>query len=272
MQPQLTPEQTPEGWSAVARGYKAAEGFTGQFVEHALRLANLHPGERVLDVAAGTGLVTLAAAKLGVEVLGTDFAQGMVEQLRERVTEAQLTNVKAEVMDGQALDIPDESFDAVFSNFGVIFFPEPERGFKEMHRVLRPGGRAVVSVWSAPERFEPFQVVVSALRRAVPDFSLPGPPIWARFQDPAVLKRALEDAGLSQVTIDTMTGAWAIPSIQWLQGNMLNMSPVMPALLSRFSDEQRNLIIEQWEELLKERFGDRPFSLSAEAHIGVAYK
>jgi len=98
----------------------------------------------VLDVAAGTGSFSMPAARAGVDVLATDFAPGMIERLRQRIQQEGLTNIRAEVMDGQALDVPDACYDASASIVGVIFFPDIARGIAELKRVLRSGGRFAI--------------------------------------------------------------------------------------------------------------------------------
>lgn len=138
--------ENPDHWDTAARHYEqTAHPFTARFAEAALARVALTPGCRVLDVAAGTGALALAAARTGAQVLATDFSPGMVA----RVAAAGLPNVEARVMDGQALDLPDASFDAVFSIFGVIMFPDWRRGLAEMARVTRPGGHGVVATWQS---------------------------------------------------------------------------------------------------------------------------
>jgi SAM-dependent methyltransferase len=131
-------------WDATARHYeKTAHPFTARFAEAALARVKLSPDKRVLDVAAGTGALAFAAARTGAQVLATDFSAGMVA----RIAAAGLPNVDARVMDGQSLDLPDAGFDAVFSIFGVIMFPDWRKGLAEMARVTRPGGHGVVATW-----------------------------------------------------------------------------------------------------------------------------
>jgi ubiquinone/menaquinone biosynthesis C-methylase UbiE len=131
-------------WDAAALHYeKTAHPFTARFAEAALALAELPAGSRVLDVAAGTGALALAAARAGAQVLATDFSPGMVA----RIAAAGEPHVEARVMDGQALDLPDAGFDAAFSIFGVIMFPDWRKGLSEMARVTRRGGQGVVATW-----------------------------------------------------------------------------------------------------------------------------
>jgi ubiquinone/menaquinone biosynthesis C-methylase UbiE len=126
---ELSPQQRPESWTGGAAAYDAEFArFTGLYAEDALRLAGVGPGTRVLDVAAGSGALSLRAARLGAEVLATDFAPGMVEVVRARFAEEGHDSCSAAVMDGQALELADDSFDAALSMFGVIFFPDIARG------------------------------------------------------------------------------------------------------------------------------------------------
>ena len=117
--------ENPDHWDVAATHYeKTAHPFTARFAEDALARVALTPESRVLDVAAGTGALALAAARTGAQILATDFAPGMVG----RIAAQGLPNVEARVMDGQALDLPDAGFDAVFSIFGVIMFPDWRKG------------------------------------------------------------------------------------------------------------------------------------------------
>jgi ubiquinone/menaquinone biosynthesis C-methylase UbiE len=136
--------ENPSHWDTAALHYeKTAHPFTARYAEAALARVSLTSDSRVLDVAAGTGALALAAARTAAQVVATDFSPGMVA----RISAAGLPNVNARVMDGQALDLADGGFDAVFSIFGVIMFPDWRKGLAEMARVTRPGGYGVVATW-----------------------------------------------------------------------------------------------------------------------------
>ncbi len=126
----------------AATGYDRAFGrVTTHFIPFLLRAANVGPGMRVLDIAAGTGLASEAALRIvgpSGHVTAADLSPAMVKKARERL--AQAKNALVRIEDGQALSFSDESFDAVVCSLGLMFFPEPLRGLTEFRRVLRPAG------------------------------------------------------------------------------------------------------------------------------------
>lgn len=144
------------GWDLAAAGYEPL--WQAQLAPaHAALLARaaLAPGDRVLDVACGTGLVSFAAARaVGPhgQVVGVDLSGRMVEAARGRGTAARLDNTSFARMDAEHLELPDAGFDVVLCALGLMFLPEPERAMREMRRVLRPGGRLVVAVWGERSR------------------------------------------------------------------------------------------------------------------------
>lgn len=153
----------------AAAGYdRASAEFSSHFMPFLLRAARIGPGQRVLDIATGTGLGAAAALTVvgpGGQVTAADVSSAMAEKARERLGKA--PNARVMVEDGQALSFPDQSFDAVLCSLGLMFFPDPARGLAEFYRVLRPGGRAAVSVNTVPERSFNARISV-AIGRHVP--------------------------------------------------------------------------------------------------------
>ena len=136
-------------WSS---GDYAVIGVTLQIVgEQLAEACDLHWDERVLDVAAGNGNVTLAAARRGAVVTSTDYVPALLERGAERARADHL-NVSFQVADAEALPFADASFDAVVSTFGVMFAPDQGRAAAEMARVCRPGGRIGLANWT-PQGF-----------------------------------------------------------------------------------------------------------------------
>jgi len=204
-------DQRPEVWSAGAAEYETSFApFTFPYSREALRLLDVGPGTHLLDVAAGSGAVTLQALELGADVLATDFAPGMVELLRRRVVEAGHPETAVEVMDGQALQLDDATFDVAISMLGLIFFPDLDAGLRELARVTRPGGQVAIGVWDL-DRFRLVALVRQAVNAVLPDFEMPGGvPTWARIGHPDGLVELFEQHGLSDVAVHTVEQWWHI--------------------------------------------------------------
>src|SRR3990170_685097 len=121
----LQPDQQPRLWNDHVAAYEAAfEPLTNAFARCAIEHLDPSAGDRLLDVAAGSGGAALIAAARGTEVVAVDASQRMVARIRERAARAGLSErIRAEVMDGTALGLPDASFDSAISIFGVVLFP-----------------------------------------------------------------------------------------------------------------------------------------------------
>ena len=134
--------------TAWASGDYAVIGTTLQIVGESLAEAcQLRWGERVLDVAAGNGNATLAAARRGCSVTSTDYVSTLLERGAERAA-AERLEVKFQVADAEALPFDDASFDVVMSTFGVMFTPDQAKAASELARVCRPGGRIALANWT----------------------------------------------------------------------------------------------------------------------------
>lgn len=215
--------ENPDHWDMAARHYETtAHPFTARYAEAALCHVALTPGSRVLDVAAGTGALALLAARTGAQVLATDFSPGMVA----RIAAAGLPNVEARVMDGQALALDDGSFDAVFSIFGVIMFPDWRKGLAEMARVTRPGGYGVVATWQ--DRGAATFLLLGQIRRKLfPERDgMTMPEAVKALSEPADFARALIAAGYRDPQIEHVTHDYELDLAALAQPDTLfGMSP-----------------------------------------------
>ena len=211
-----SPLATPRPWDLVADGYVAenVDHFT-HYAHDALRLAGLAPGARVLDVAAGPGTLALVAARTAAHVDAIDFSAQMIAHLRAQAARTGVENVAAREGDGQALPYPDASFDAAFSMFGLMFFPDRARGFAELHRVLVPGGRAVVSSWHPMDKVPLFSMLMGALVAQLP--AMPAPQGKGPLADPDDFRDEMHAAGFQDVRVHevTHTDEWVDRDALW---------------------------------------------------------
>ena len=247
----------PEAWDAIALGYdRYVAPQEVDLANEALRLVDLEPGERLLDVAAGTGGLSLPAARLGAEVLATDWSPAMIERFEARVREEGLSKAEGRVMDCHALDLPDDSFDVTGSQFGVMLVPDQPRAFREMVRVTKPGGRVLVIAYGSPEEFESLQIFISALMIVAPDFEgLPDdpPPLEFQVSDPDVLRQRLTEAGLKDVRVQRTTERPAFASGQEMWDWVLYGNPIPGMLVADLSEDQQARLRQALDERLRER-------------------
>lgn len=269
------PDQRPEAWSATASDFHAfSANVTLPFAEDAARLVPIGANTRVLDVAAGSGNFTFAAARRGARVLATDFAPGMIELLRlEAEKKGFHDRVRTAVMDGQNLDVSDASFDVAASIFGVLFFPDQGRGLRELCRVLVPGGRAVVSTWAAPPRGEMSAILTKAMSRAMPNMQAPsGPPPWAALGEASSFRERMLDAGFSRAHVVELRHVWVFDTLDTFTGMMTRGAPPAVALFASMAAEQRLAFVDAVRDDFRARQGDGPYAVTHEALIAVGTK
>ena len=268
----------PEAWDAIAAGYdRYVAPQEADLANEALRLVGLEPGERFLDVAAGTGGLSLPAARLGAQVLATDWSPAMIERFEECVREG-LSEAEGRVMDCHALDLPDDSFDVTGSQFGVMLVPDQPRALREMVRVTKPGGRVVLIAYRFPAEFEALQVFISALKVVAPEFpGLPDDPPPLEFQvgHPEVLRRRLTDAGLKDVRVERTAERPRFSSGQEMWDWMFYSNPITGMVVAdlNLTEDQQVRLRQILDGMLRERAGrDRQATLTNGVNIGIGTK
>lgn len=272
---ETSPLHRPDIWTDAVASYEVlAEPQTRQFARIALDLSGgVKLGERMLDVAAGTGALALEAAAAGARVLATDFSPGMVTRLAARLTESGFDQAgsDARVMDGQALDLPDEGFDAAFSIFGVMLFPDWERGLRELHRVVRPGGRVVMATWARAQGAGPALLFDQAWREAFPERDpLPFPTGLEALRTENRLAAAMQVAGSREVRVEAVTRDWEIQSADWMADNAHHLFRQFPGWAS-LDDPDRGRV----RERLRAAGGDtpdKPLIVQSHALIGIGQR
>jgi SAM-dependent methyltransferase len=165
------------------------EAITTPCAAKLVKRAGVQPGQRVLDVACGTGVVSVTAARLGAKVAGLDLTPELLERARDN---ARIARVEVEWHEGDVEKLPfgDAAFDVVLSEFGHIFAPRPEVALGEMLRVLKPGGTIAFSTWP-PELLVGRMMVLTGSYLPPPPPGVASPALWG---DPNVVKQRLGSA------------------------------------------------------------------------------
>lgn len=270
-------ENTRAAWDKIAVGYDKTNTETQQWLGHeSLRRAGFRAGMRFLDTAAGSGALSLPAARLGAKVVATDLSPAMLELLRNRARKESL-NIETRVMDGHNLELEDGTFDMAGSQFGVMTFPDQSRGIREMARVVKPGGRVLMSVYGSPAEIDFLGFFVSAVHSVRPDFVPPmdPPPPEFRLADPETLRSELVGAGLKDVQIDQITEYTEFKSPKFLWEWIIWSNPIVEMILGMLNvtNQERGTIEKTTHKLWEERAGASGVAtLSAPINIGWGTK
>jgi len=255
-----------EGWTRKAATYDRLTGrTTARLVEPLLDAAGVQSGSRLLDVACGPGRCAGAGAARGAVSLGVDAAEGMVAVARARYPEIEFRQADAE-----RLPFADASFDAVVAGFVVNHLPRPEGALAEFVRVLRPGGRAAVTVWDRPERMRLLGVLAEAVERTegVRDPGLPsGGPDAFRFADEAAFAALLSGAGLDAVQVRSIGFEERVADTGELWDGMLAGSVRTAAVIERQSKEVRRRIRAELEDVVAPYRSDDGITLPVSAKL-----
>jgi ubiquinone/menaquinone biosynthesis C-methylase UbiE len=215
---------------------------------------------RFLDVAAGSGSLSIPAARLAAQVLATDLSPVMLRLLEARARKEGL-NIETRVMDGHHLDLGDNSFDMAGSQFGVMLFPDMAKGISEMARVVKPGGRVLLNVYGDPHKIEFLGFLVAAVQSVRPDFDGPPmdpPPLEFQLADPDRLHKELSAAGLKDVKVETITETTEHRTGKDLWEWLVWSNPIVEMVLSdtlKLTNDERGVVQQALDKIVRERAG-----------------
>ena len=262
---------TVEPWDLVADGYAdelsmLMEGFS----RSAADIAVLRRDATVLDVGAGPGTLSLAVAERVAEVHAVDFSRRMLDRLAAAAHERKITNIVTHVGDGQALPFDTSRFDAAFSLFGLMFFPDRAKGFAELYRVLRTDGVAIVSSWAPVGDSSLMQLVLGALRAADPEF--PPPRQGAvDLEIPEMLAHEMRAAKFDDVSVEPHEQTMALGDIQEFWERLTRSSAPLAMLRRRVGEtEWRSRSVVACQYIERESAGRS--TVSTKAWFGTGYK
>ena len=241
---------TDSSWDTFARvnageRYRAQSAAIGsQVTKTIVEEARITPGLRALDVACGSGEPAISIADLlreSGDVIGADISAQPLQVARERVRHRKLGNVEFLQADVHQLPFPDGSFDRVVSRFGVMFFSDLPRALREVHRVLKPGGRTSHLAWAAM-RQPYFETTIGVVLKLLPEVKLPASSrAMFQFGEPGALTARLREAGFTDIEEKVVEVPWNWPGTPeelwaYFQEVTIPLKPILQAIPAERQD------------------------------------
>ena len=263
-------KESADWWSA---GQARRQQIYGAATEMMLEVASVQPGSRVLDVAAGTGDQTLMAARrVGPtgNVLATDDSASMLKVAAEAARKEGLTNVETRVMNAENLALDADSFDAVICRNALMLFSNPAKALTEMRRVVKPGSKVAVMVFSAVERNPHHGIPFAIIRRLgnIPP-PAPGEPWMYALGDPGALEDVYRRAGFLNVSVHAVPIQRRFPSAADAVGNMRNAAGDLRELMNRLNEAERERAWAEIEEQFKRFEGPTALRFPVRCSLGL---
>ncbi|HEY4328817.1 MAG TPA: methyltransferase domain-containing protein [Phycisphaerae bacterium] len=262
------PLATAEPWDHVSHAYTAELlPLFELFSRDALRLADLPPAALIADVACGPGTLSLLAAAQGHRVEALDFSAQMLTQFRQRAAGLHLQNrIEIQHGDGQHLPFSDKNFDAAFSMFGLIFFPDRIAGFRELYRTLKPNRPAIISSWAPFEGV--FGIMMDIVRAHVPE--LPFGQGQAPLGTPEAYQSEMSAAGFTHIQVQTIPHDLPAPSAAdfWASAQRTNVAIIL--LQQKLGPQKWSTLSPSILKKLQTELGEGPILVRARAHIAIA--
>ena len=271
-------DDTRVAWNKIAPGYDRTNTPTQLWLgNEGLRRAEVRAGQRFLDVASGSGALSIPAARLGARVLATDQSPVMLELLTARARQEGL-NIETRVMDGHVLELDDNHFDMAGSQFGVMLFQNMPQGIREMVRVVKPGGRVLLTAYGDPHQIDFLGFLISAVQSVRPDFNGPPPdppPLPFQPADPEKLRTKFVEAGLKNVTVETIIESTEFANGREVWDWIIWSNPIVEMVLGglKLTDDERGMVQQTLDKICRERSGSSScVKLSNPVNIGVGTK
>jgi ubiquinone/menaquinone biosynthesis C-methylase UbiE len=245
-------------WEAMARGWDERNAYREErarpVAERMLERAALRPGEMVLDLAAGTGVVGLAAARAvapqGRVIIG-DFSPAMIAAAGRHASALGLDNVDFRILDAERMDLQTDAVDAVLCRWGYMLMADPQAAVSETRRVLRPGGRLSCAVFAGPQQ-NPWAALPSGVlhqRGHMPAPRSDAPGILA-LGDRARLEALFAQAGFTGLEVEEVAFTWTFEDADEYWGFLTDAAGALAMVIARLDDEERAAVRAQIADAL----------------------
>lgn len=269
-------EQWNKDGAAWRRWNPTLDRWYGDVTRQMLDLAQVGAGQRILDIAAGAGEPAVSAAeRVGPEgyVLATDISEGIVELALQVARERGLKQVETRDMDGEELDLPDASFDAVLCRLGLMYMPHPVTALREWRRTLKGGGRVAVVVFSTPDRNPWGAVPASIIRqRAQLPPPVPGQPGPFGLGDPGVLEDVFRRAGFANPEVHAVSVPHRMASAAEYVLVAREAFGAFNAMMAHLSAQERESAWNEVEASMRSFESRGLFEVPGECLVGAATK
>jgi len=266
------PLSNPKPWNVVADSYvETAMPLLGLFGEVAIERAGIGPSTRVVDVATGPGTVACRVATKAESVAAIDFSAEMVARCQARAGALGLRNVTVAQGDGQALPYADASFDLGFSMFGLMFFPDRPRGFRELFRVLRPRGRAFVTSWASVEKSPLMLARIAAWKAADPSAPSPQKNVMT-LENPELFATEMKAAGFEDVVVEPVYRDREFRNLDELCAGTTRGNAPFELARRQIGEQEWRRRVGIMRDYLGRNYGPFPLRLGSTAYLGQGRK
>lgn len=271
-------EEQKASWNRFASGWKKWDPVTMEFLqpmkEAIINYLQPKDGQKILDIAAGTGEPALSIAagiKNGVVTI-TDISEEMLEIAREKATAKGITNIETKICDAADLPFKDGSFDAVSCRFGFMFFPDMQLAANEIYRVLKPDGRFATTVWNVPEKNFWVTAIMGTIMRLM-EIPPPPPEVPGMFRccKPGRMRDLLEKAGFRNIEEREILSTLQTKSAEEYWEMMTEIGSSVVAALSQADDTMQSNIKKEVFRLIEQNYPEK-ITLEASAIAITAKK
>ena len=271
MKPEIQRRVQRYGWDKAALYYESSwKQQLKPAHDRMLELADLQPGEKVLETACGTGLVVFRAARSVApqgEVIGTDISDAMVQTAAETAQELGIRNVIFQQMDAEQLKLDDAVIDVALSGLGLMYMPDPVRALQEKYRVLKPGGRVAVAIWGERNKCGWSDIFPIVDKRVASDVC----PMFFQQGTGNTLNKSLEQAGFEDITTERFDSVLRFESAEHFITAAFSGGPVALAY-NKFDQQTKEGAHTEFLESVAAYRNGTVYEVPGEFVVAVGYK